>query len=393
MALARRLQSRPLLTSLVYTGSGFLPVFLVSAQIIQLDAELGFGVGELAIASAAFYGMSAMAGIRAGKVVARVGPTAGFRIGASLTAAAGLMAAATPIGWLIPVATGLSGTANGIIQISANLAIFDGVRKGRQGMAYGAKQSAVPLSSVVAGLALPIVALAVGWRWTFVGAAVIALVLLVSVPQFDTARIAERDEARRGRPPAALLPLALAGFSGAFAGNAAALFVVPSATSVGIAEAAAGTVLAVCSTIVVAVRVGAGWTVDRRQSSGYPEMIALVATGSLAAVALAGAATPGPYLVAMPLVLLGAWGWPAVYFFTIVHSFSDIPGRASGLLMAGNFTGTIVGPLAVGFFASRDQYPTAWMIVATAAGVSAVLFAVSYRLYRARSAVRPEGGR
>lgn len=393
MALARRFQSRPLLTSLVYTGSGFLPVFLVSSQIIQLDADLGFGVGDLAIASAAFYGMSALAGIQAGRVIARVGPTTGFRIGASLTVTACIIAASATTGWLIPLATGLSGTANGIIQISANLAIFDGVQKGRQGIAYGAKQSAVPLSSLVAGLALPIVALAVGWRWTFVGGAAIDLVLLASVPHFDTARIQERDETRRGRPPAALLPLGLAGFSGAFAGNAAALFVVPSAISVGIGEAAAGTVLAACSIVVVAVRVGAGWTVDRRESSGYVEMTTLAGVGALAALALASAGTPGPYLMAMPLVLLGAWGWPAVYFFTIVHSFSDIPARASGLLMAGNFTGTIVGPLAVGYFASRDAYPTAWMIVATAAAVSAVLFMVSYRLYKARTALRTAEGR
>lgn len=393
MALARHFQSRPLLTSLVYTGSGFLPVFLVSSQILQLEADIEFGVGELAIASGAFFGMSALASIQAGKLVARLGPTAGFRIGASLTVTACMIAATAFTGWLIPLATGLSGMANGIIQISANLAIFDGVRKARQGVAYGAKQSAVPMSSLVAGLALPVVGLAVGWRWTFVGAAAIALVLVASVPHFDTARIAERDETRRGRPPAALLPLALAGFSGAVAGNAAALFVVPSAISVGIGEAAAGTVLAACSTIVVAVRIGAGWTVDRRMSSGYVEMMILVGTGAVAALALATVQSPGPYLVAMPIVLLGAWGWPAVFFFTIVNSFSDIPARASGLLMAGNFTGTILGPLAVGYFASRDDYQTAWLIVATAAAVSAILFGVSYRLHKVRTEVRTAEGR
>ncbi|MFP3913657.1 MAG: MFS transporter [Actinomycetota bacterium] len=392
MSSARPTHRRPLPIAVLYTGAGFLPLFLVSAQIFQLERDLGFGVGQLAIASTTFMASSAIASALSGGIVARIGPTRGLRIGAGLTTTACLISATAATGWLIPLATGIGGLSNGFTQVSANLAIFDGVRSGRQGIAYGTKQSAVPLSSLVAGLALPAVGLAVGWRWTFAGAGALALLLAATVPRFDTTRIEERAETSRGRLPASLLPLALAGFTGAFAGNAAALFVVPSAVDVGMDEAAAGTVLAACSVLVVAVRIGAGWTVDRRRSSGHMEMMALAGTGAVGALALAGVDSPSLYLVAMPLALLGAWGWPGVFFFTIVNSFSDIPARASGLLMAGNFTGTVVGPLAVGYFAARDAYPTAWLMVGGAAALSAAGFALTYRRRQTAAAITEEGG-
>lgn len=380
LSLGRRLQRRPLLTAVVYTGSGSLPLFLVSAQILQLETGLGFGVAELAIASGTFMGASALAAVFAGRIVARIGATKGFRFGATLTVAACLLAALADTPWVVPVATGLGGLGNGLIQVAANLTIFDGVRVGRQGVAYGAKQAAVPTASLVAGLSLPIIGLALGWRWAFVGAAAVALALVVSVPRFDMSRIEQRAETAQGRPPAALVPIALAGFTGALAGNGAALFVVPSAVDVGIGEAAAGAVLAVSSTIVVAVRIGAGWVVDRRGSSGHLEMVTLTAVGTLGALALVVATSPSLYLLAMPIALLGAWGWPGVFFYTIVHSFPHIPARASGLVLAGNFTGTVLGPIAIGFFAARGDYPSAWVFVTAATALSAVGFAVAYRL-------------
>lgn len=387
-----RLQRRPLLTAVVFTGAGSLPVFLVGAQILQLEAQIGFGVGELAIASATFMGASALAAALAGRVVARIGPTRGFRIGTTLTVGSCLLAASAGAAWLVPLATALGGLGNGLIQVAANLTIFDGVTVGRQGVAYGAKQAAVPTASLVAGLSLPVVGLVLGWRWAFMGAATVALLLALSVPAFDMRRVEERAETSRGRPPLALLPLALAGFAGAFGGNAAALFVVPSAVDVGLTEAAAGAVLAACSTLVVAVRIGAGWMVDRRASSGHLEMLTLTVMGAAGAFGLVGASVPSLYLVAMPIALLGTWGWPGVFFFTIVHSFPDIPARASGLVLAGNFTGTVLGPLAVGVFAARGDYPNAWLLVGTAAALSAAGFLVAY-LLKNRESLRQRNGK
>lgn len=369
-----RILEHPLVAAVVFTGVGVLPLFLVSAQILQIGRDLDFGVGQLAIATATYTGFSAAVAGLSGGPVSTLGPTTGLRAGAATTIVASLLAASAPLAWMIPLATAVAGAGNGLTQVAANVAIFDGVRSERQGVAYGAKQSAVPMASVLAGLSLPLIGLVVGWRWAFVLAAALAALLLTSVPRLDRERAQSRAERDQGRIPWPMIPLAVGGLSGAMAGNGVALFVVPSAVDVGISEALAGGVLAVCSILVVAVRIGAGWVADKRNSTGHGEMIGLTILGAAASGLLVLAGEPVTYLLAIPIALLGTWGWPGVFFFTVVHSFPGIPARASALVLAGNFVGTLIGPVVVGIFASRGDYERAWVFVAATALVSAIGF-------------------
>jgi MFS family permease len=371
---------RPLLTAVVYTGTGVLPLFVVSAQILQLERDLGFGVSRLGIATTTFFGFAAAAATPAGRFVARRGSRRGLRAGASLTIVACLLAGATPVWWVVPVAMALGGVANGLIQVAGNLAIFDGVITGRQGLAFGAKQASVPMASMLAGISLPLIGLIFGWRWVFVAAAAPAAVLAISAPPLDTTRFENRDEGSIKRLPGSLLLLVLAGLSGAAAGNGIALFVVPSAVDIGIDEAAAGTVLAVCSVLVVAVRIGAGQLVDRKKSSGHIEMSWMTGAGVIGALALMLAPAPSAYLVALPLALLGTWGWPGVFFYTVVNTYPEYPAKASGVFLSSNLTGTLIGPLMVGTLAGRGDYSAAWLFVALAAAVSTLALLSSYRI-------------
>lgn len=373
------LERTPLLTAVVYTGVGVLPLYLVSSQILQLDRDISFGVGRLGLATASFFGAAALAANPGGKLVSERGPLAGLRVGSSATILSCLLAVTATTWWVIPIATAVGGIGNGIIQVAANLAIFDGVSKGRQGLAFGAKQASVPMASFLAGLSLPAIGLVFGWRWVFAGAVVLATILAVSAPHLDRDRTQRRIEEPIGRPSRSMLWLGLAGITGAAAGNGLSLFIVPSAVDIGIVEAAAGAVLAACSLAVVVLRISTGWLVDRRQSSGHAEMAWMAGIGALGAFTLMLATGPGLYLVAMPLALLGAWGWPGIIFFTVVNSYPEFPARASGLLLSSNLTGVLVGPLVVGAMAGRDNYPGAWLFVSACAAVSTLGFVMSGR--------------
>jgi hypothetical protein len=109
-------------------------------------------------------------------------------------------------------------------------------------------------------------------------------------------------------------------------------------------------------------------------------MMILAGAGAVGALVLANAAVPALYLIALPVALLGAWGWPGVFFFTVVKTFPAIPARASGLVLAGNQTGTLIGPAVVGLFAARGDYRTAWLFVAAAAMVATAGFAYAHRI-------------
>ncbi|MGH8915212.1 MAG: MFS transporter [Acidimicrobiia bacterium] len=388
IGLRSALARRPLLAAVVYTGTCILPLSLISAQILQLQADLGFGVSRLGLATAAYFGAAAMAANPAGRIVARMGPGPSLRIGSSLTLIACVIAGTAAAWWLLPIAAAVGGVGNGMIQVAGNLAIFDGVTNKRQGVGFGAKQAAVPLAGVLAGISLPVIGLVFGWRWVFALAGMIALVLAVSAPELSADRSLERSERSAGSPPRSLFLLALGGIAGAMAGNGLSLFIVPSAVDIGITEGAAGAVLAACSLLVVVVRLGAGWLVDRNESIGFAEMAWLTGAGAVGAFALFAASTPALYLVALPIALLGAWGWPGVIFFTVVHSYPQLPAKASGMVLSGNLTGTMIGPLVVGSLAGHGNYPGAWLFVAVMATIATVAFVASHRL-RSRSEVSP----
>jgi len=120
--------------------------------------------------------------------------------------------------------------------------------------------------------------------------------------------------------------------------------------------------------------------VDRNESIGLIEMAWMTAAGAIGAFVLFITTTPGPYLLAMPIALLGAWGWPGVIFFTVVHSYPHLPARASGVVLSGNLTGTVIGPLVVGWLAGRGNYPGAWLFVTVMGVIACLAFVASHRL-------------
>ncbi|MDH3426589.1 MAG: MFS transporter, partial [Acidimicrobiia bacterium] len=134
--LSSVLGQRPLVTAVAYTVIAVLPVYLVGAQVLQLGRDLDFGVGRLGIATGAFFGGAALAANVAGRFMPRLGSVRGLRIGSALTVISCLLAGTAAVWWMVPVALAVGGVANGLIQVAANLAIFDGVAANRQGIAF-----------------------------------------------------------------------------------------------------------------------------------------------------------------------------------------------------------------------------------------------------------------
>ena len=94
---------------------------------------------------------------------------------------------------VLVVALGFGGLSNALAQPAANALVVRSVAARRQGLALGVKQAAIPMATLLAGLAVPSLGLTVGWRWAFVGAAGLSVAATTLVP----------PELRRRRPVAA----------------------------------------------------------------------------------------------------------------------------------------------------------------------------------------------
>ncbi len=378
------LRGKPLLTAVLYVMLGILPLYLTSAQVVSLSDELGFGTARLGIATAVHFGVGALVAHPVGAVVERVGATVGLRLGAGSAATAGLVAALAQRWWILLFVAALGGVANSFMQVSTNVVLARDAIYQRQGVGFGAKQGAVPLSGAFAGLLLPVLGVAVGWRWTYVLAAGLALGSIAFAPTLvNPTNLGPRTAASAERPPLspALWWMAFGGVFGGAAGNGLSLFVVPSAVEVGFSEALAGGFLAVSSALVFTTRVVAGWSADRSDSTGHREMIVLLGFGAVACTALALSSTALAYGIAMPLAMIGSWGWPGLVYFTVVRIHPEAAARASGVILAGNLPGTLLGPLAVGFIGERGSFTGAWAMIAAFSAIAASGMAMSRRKF------------
>jgi predicted MFS family arabinose efflux permease len=383
-------------TAVLYVMTGVLPLYLTSSQIISLNEDLGFSAARLGLATSTYFGVGALISPFAGRLVQRRGATFGLRAGSLFVAAACILSAAAGQWWVLPIATALSGISNSFMQVGSNIVLVRVAAFERQGVSFGAKQGAIPLASMLAGVLLPVIGVAVGWRVTFLMAAVLALATFAIAPPVPDAPAVVRPpgipkgkapDAPRGRVPRPLLFLAIGGACGGAAGNAVSLFVVPSAVHEGVSEAVAGTILAVCSALVVGIRIGSGWLADRSRSSGHREMAWLLGLGVVGCSALALVSGVPLYLVAMPLAMMGSWGWPGLVYFTVTSTNADNPARASGVVLGGNLTGTLLGPLVVSQLAEREMYPAAWAFCAVISACAMTAMILSNRAWKKVGAV------
>jgi MFS family permease len=366
--------------AVVTTVACVLPVFLLGGLAVQMGTDLGFSPAGLGLAVSVYFGVSALASVPSGRLVERYGPAVVARCGILL--AAGSMLAVAAFARSYPVLVGLlalSAAANALGQLASNAALAQHVPARRQGLSFGVKQAAIPVSTLLAGAAVPTIALTAGWRWAFVAAAVAALTTLAAVPRQLPGRARRAGGTRAGRATAALVVLGAAATLASGAANALGTFLVDSAAARGLSPGLAGLTLTLGSAVCVAARVGAGWFADRRDTGHVALIAAMLVVGAvgLGLLAVTGSA---PLVVGVVLGFGLGWAWPGLMNFAVVRLHPQSPAAATSITQTGVYAGGCLGPLSLGPLAAQLGYPTMWAVAAVAMLLAAALMLVGSRL-------------
>ncbi|MGC5660932.1 MFS transporter [Micromonospora sp. WMMD723] len=384
-ALSRTPAVRPLRAgsgAVATTIASVLPVFLVGGLAVQMGDDLGFSPAGLGLAVSVYFGVSALAAVPSGRLVERVGPAVVARAAVGL--AAGCLLAIAGLARSYPVLVGLlalSAAANALGQLASNAALARHVPARRQGLSFGVKQAAIPASTLLAGAAVPAIALTAGWRWAFVAAAGAALAALPAVPPQPAGPVRERAAERGGGATTALVVVGVAATLAAGAANALGTFVVDSSVHRGLAPGPAGLVLTLGGAVCVAARIGVGWLADRRDT-GHVALIAVMLV--LGAVGLGLLAVTGAVPLTVGVVLgfgLG-WAWPGLLNFAVVRLHPQAPAAATSITQTGVYAGGCLGPLGLGALATAGGYPVMWLTAGVAMLLAAVLMLTGSRLLR-----------
>ncbi len=372
---ATALGSRPISTAIAYTVAGVLPLYLTAAQSVRLQEELDFGRTRFGLVIGSFYLVSAIASKMIGPVLDRRGPDFGLRYSGVVTlAAAGLAAVAT--GWVtLAIAMAIAGLANALGQIASNLIVATRVSFDRTGRAFAAKQAAVPVGAMLAGLAVPWVGLSTSWRVPYAIAAAAGLIMMVIAPRFDTGDRSTVDRENLKITPALLAFMVMAAIGGGI-GNSLASFVTDASVTVGFSQGAGARILTIGSIVAVAARLAVGQIADRRQQTGVSELVSLlgVAVVGLGLLGLAGDSST-LFVIGVLLAFAGSWGWQGVMFYSVVRLIRMPAATSTGAVAAGVYLGTMIMPPLVGFGADRYSYDIVFTLEAglVLVGIAAVL--------------------
>lgn len=370
------------------TIASVAPVFLVGGLAVQMADELGFSPAGLGLAVSAYFGVSALSSVPAGFLVERYGPVVTARAGVGLAAACLLAIALVARSFPVLVALLAAGAAaNALGQLASN-AVLSRVPAHRQGLSFGVKQAAVPAATLLAGAAVPVVALTVGWRWAFLAGAGLALAALALTSSFEPAGArGARQVDRDGRATGALVTIGAAVAMGAAAAGSLGTFLVDAAAARGLAPGTAGLLLTAGSVTCLAGRIGGGWLADRRGGHDVAPVAGLLAAGAAAMVLLAVPGTGA--LVAGVLLGFGlGWAWPGLVNVAVVRLHPDSPAAATSITQTGVYLGGCLGPLAFGAVAAHAGYPTAWLGAAGALMIATALMLAGRHLLRHRRAER-----
>jgi MFS family permease len=356
-----------------------MPGFMTASLAPRIRTDFAFSDSTLGLAVALFYVVSASASVPAGRLVDRVGAARGMRLAGGLAAISCLaVAALARSAASLTVLLLIGGLANALGGPSVSALLKRYVAVQRQGLAFGAQQAGAPLGAMLAGLALPAVAVPFDWEWAFVAAAVLALLAVALAPEAAATSRSSDTGTRRPRTFTSVHALGVAAVLASAAGVGFVSFLVTYAVDSGMSEVAAGLLLAGVSLVATISRIAVGVFADRAGQEPLRPVATMLAA-SAAGYLLLLAGEPG--VIAAAALLAGSlgWAWPGGLNLAVVQRNPQAPGWAVGVMMTGLFVGAVAGPLLTGFLGEQDLFELAWIVCAGLALLAAATIAALLR--------------
>jgi MFS family permease len=346
---------------------GILATFIIDDLAIS-KSLLGWVIGTNIILAAVLSPLT-------GRVTDRVGGKAALIALLTLASIAFLtFGLAIAIGVLF-VASGVAAVAQSGANPATNKLIGEHLPAGERGVTTGIKQSGVQAAITVAGLSLPTLAIAFGWRYAMV--AVAALPLFGAVVAVWVIPHSGRDgsaPAGNGALPASTRWLAGYGFVFGFAG--AVTFFIPlfAVESLGLDPRLGGLAVTVAAVVAFAARIL--WARHAEQRGEYLQPLGVMAVLGVLASVLLLMATTWPLLLWVGVAVTGAStsAWNSVGMLAVIDEAGAATGRASGVVLFGFLTGLGIGPPLYGAtIDATGGYTAMWLISIGAAAATVVL--------------------
>lgn len=367
-------RQRTIITAaLLATIPTILPGFLMGALSVQISDEFDVAEATYGWGLGGFFLAAAVSSMGLGRVAQRIGPRRQVMYALSLSGLAQLFIAAFANSFLLLVlGLAVAGLCNSANQSGINL-LLSQARLPRLGLAIALKQSGMPTASVLGGLAVPIVALTIGWRWAYVIGAIATLLSMLNVRRVIAPVGRMNRRVAVAKTPPGVLAVASIGFGCmAFAAGALNAWIVSSGVEAGISEGWAGLLLSGGAACGISMRLATGFRLDTMGGRPFTFAGSWSLVGA-AALILLMIQTPLVHLVATLVAFGAGWVWPVFTNFGVVRANLESAAAVTGVTQTGVYVGVFSGPLVTGWVIERSGYPTMWFTVAVVMTIGALV--------------------
>ncbi|MGH8913424.1 MAG: MFS transporter [Acidimicrobiia bacterium] len=293
-----------------------------------------------------------------------------------------LLAALAPGYSFLLIATVLGGMAIGAANPVTNRVVVERISIQRRGAAIGLKQAGPPLSTFLAGLVLPGLALVVGWRLAISIGAILPILGLIGTRALLPAEPQGWSRSASKPPPlergvrASVSWLNGIGFGIAICNGAVLAFVPLYAQErVGLTATGAGFVASTMGLCAVLGRIGWG-TMGHRFKRPSTALLIISVVSVVGVLAIGASAALGPLPLWLGAMIAGgsSQAWHAVAWLVVIDRVgTGGVGKASGVMQVGSSVGFAVGPLLIGtLIDNTGDYWFAWGALAVIYGAVTV---------------------
>ena len=347
----------PLAITLAVQALTSMAMIAPSVMAPVAAVELGVSAKGIGWFVALEYLFAMLSGLACGALIARYGPVRVCQITVFL-AAAGLVAGTGAVLPAVFAAAGLIGSGYGLVNPVSSQILASAAPPRMMSLIFSIKQTGVPVGGALAGVLVPTLVLASGWRWAAVTVALLCLAAAVAIQPARAGDVAPRRDAGAGSPAQLFAPLRLvfanpqvlelAIVSMIFGSSQLALiayFVTYLNLELGYGLVTAGLIYSAAHLAGIVGRIAWGAVADRWLSPrSMLGLLGVMMALSGAAVASLTAAWPLPSVIALS-ALFGATavGWNGVYLAEVARRAP--PGRV-GAVTGGTQFLTFIGALA-----------------------------------------------
>lgn len=357
------------------------PVFLSGAANNLIRKDIGLGTGAIGILFS-LYWMGSLFGSyisRRNNSSLSIDKSVGLSV-LITSIALTLMCIYPQVGmWLGAM---IGGVVYGYSQPYTNFLLMRRCSTSIQGFAFGLKQAAIPAATLLCSLAIPVIAVPLGWRNLFGLIALFAFIYAILALIFSRNSVPEeKNTSKINKLPLNwhLSMLALVGALGAMIGNSLGGFLITSLTHGGFALVTASLIAAIASISNIFVRVIAGIVTDRTNVSPPRLLVFMFIIGVVGTILLTRSSHPAQIIGAI-LAYGGGWGWAGLLHYVTGLAYPRREKQATAVSQMGVSIGAASGPLLFGWLFSVLDSTQAWWIV-TIAGLLACLAVLASRWF------------